>query len=288
MKKQYTVRELLSISTQYLNEKGCVSARLDAELLLGHVLEMSRIDLYLNLDKPLTSKEVDAYRECIGRRARREPVAYITGTKEFYSLPFFVTPAVLIPRPETELLVEKVVALAKARLEAGAAQVRILDVGTGSGAIAIAVARQDPDIQVVAVDLSEEALEVAGRNAACNEVESQVQFVQSDLLAGVEGEFDIICSNPPYLSKAEMDNLQPEVDFEPASALDGGFDGLGFYRRIFAEAPPHLLEGGYLVVEIGAEQGEAVAAIAREYGFTVEGCLLDYGGRDRVVVARWN
>lgn len=287
MKKQYTVRELLTISTQYLQEKGCASARLDAELLLAHVLEMSRIDLYLNLDKPLTSKEVDAYRACIGRRGRREPVAYITGTKEFYSLAFRVTPAVLIPRPETELLVDKVVLLAQARLQAGQAEVRILELGTGSGAVAVAVARQDPAFSITAVDISPAALEVARKNAERHEVESQIQFLLSNLFAAVEGKFDIICSNPPYLSQAEMAGLQPEITFEPAQALDGGRDGLAYYRRIFQSAPAYLAKPGRIVVEIGAQQGRAVAEIAQSSGFTVEECLKDYGGHDRVVVARW-
>jgi len=287
LKKQYTVRELLSISTQYLKEKGCASARLDAELLLGHVLAMSRLDLYLNLDKPLVSKEVDLYRECIGRRGRREPVAYITGTKEFYSLPFTVTPAVLIPRPETELLVEKVVQLGKACLAQGKQEVRILDLGTGSGAIAVTVALQDPAFRVTAVDVSAEALAVARQNAQHHEVAGQIEFVASDLYSQVDGRFDIICSNPPYLTQEEMDSLQPEVSFEPAAALAGGEDGLAFYRRIFPEAPPHLSSPGWVVVEIGAAQGSAVAEAAAASGFVVEECLKDYGGRDRVVVAKW-
>jgi release factor glutamine methyltransferase len=287
VKKPYTVRELLAISTQYLKDKGCAAARLDAELLLGHVLQLSRIELYLNLDRPLTTQEVDAYRECIARRGRRMPVAYITGVKEFYSLDFAVTPAVLIPRPETELLVEKVVKLAKARLASGQQQVHILDVGTGSGAVAVAAARQDPEFLVTAVDISSEALEVARSNAVRHEVDHQMWFVVSDLFSDVSGTFDIICSNPPYLTKAEMAQLQPEVSFEPAAALDGGQDGLVFYHRIFQESQPHLAPSAYVAVEIGADQARAVAAIAEGCGFSVEECIQDYGGHDRVVVAKW-
>lgn len=287
MRKQHTIQELLAISTQYLSEKGCASPRLDAELLLGHVLGMSRLDLYLNLQKPLTTQEVDEYRQCIGRRGRRVPVAYITGTKEFYSLDFKVTPAVLIPRPETELLVEEVVRAAHSRLTAGKRPVRILDLGTGSGAVAIAVARQDPDFLVTAVDISPDALIIARENAESLEVVEQVEFIESDLFSKVRGSFDVICSNPPYVTEDEMRQLQPEVAFEPAQALHGGVDGLDYYRRIFHEAPGFLERPGAVMVEIGADQGQAVSTIAQQAGFEVEKVVVDYQGHDRVVVAVW-
>lgn len=287
MRKQYTIQELLAISTQYLDEKGCASPRLDAELLLGHVLGMSRLDLYLNLQKPLTAQEVDAYRQCIGRRGRRIPVAYITGTKEFYSLEFKVTPAVLIPRSETELLVEEIVQAGLSRLAAGKRPVRILDLGTGSGAVAVSVARQDPEFHVTAVDISPEALAVAQENAERLEVAEQIEFVESDLFSRINGLFDLICSNPPYITKKEMQELQPEVSFEPVQALDGGQDGLDFYRRIFREARHYLERPGEVMVEIGADQGQAVKVIAQQAGFEVEKVIPDYQGHDRVVVAVW-
>ena len=210
MAKQYTIGELINLSAGYLSEKGCSSPRLDAELLLAHVLGLDRLALYLNFDKPLTSKEVDEYRRLIGRRGQRIPLAYLTGQKEFYSLPLNVAPEVLIPRPETEFVVEKVLEL----LEPGR-PAQILELGTGSGAIAIALACQDPDFQITAADISPAALQVARANAERLEVAGQITFLESDLFAKVSGRFRVICSNPPYIKRSELPKLAPEVACEP-------------------------------------------------------------------------
>lgn len=282
MAKQYTIGELINLSAGYLQEKGCSSPRLDAELLLGHVLGLDRLSLYLNFDKPLTSQEVDAYRRLIGRRGQRIPLAYLTGEREFYSLPLLVNEAVLIPRPETEFVVDKVLEL----LEPGRPG-RILELGTGSGAIAVALACQDPDIQVTAVDISPEALEVARANAQRLEVAGQITFLESDLFQRVSGTFQVICSNPPYIKRDDLGKLAPEIAYEPAVALDGGADGLDFYRRIFRQAASFLGEPGFVVLEIGWDQAREVRALGEEAGLTWLQTVQDYGGRDRVVVFQW-
>lgn len=282
MTKQHTIGELINLSAGYLEGKGCSSARLDAELLLGHVLGLDRLALYLNFDKPLNNQEVEQYRNLIGRRGQRIPVAYLTGEREFYSLPLQVTPAVLIPRPETELVVDKVLELIEPD-----EPVQILDLGTGSGAIALALACQDPNISVTGVDLSKEALAVAKDNALRLEVDNQVNFVQSDLFQNVQGKYGVICSNPPYIPQAQLASLAPELGVEPAMALDGGGDGLDFYRRILNQAPSYLEEPGFVVLEIGWDQAPAVQALGEKEGFQWLETVVDYGGMDRVVVFQW-
>ena len=282
---QHSVGELIRLSTQYLSEKGCASPRLDAEVLLGHVLGLSRVELYLNLDKPLTNEEVDQYRILIGRRGQRIPVAYLTGNREFYSLPLTVQPGVLIPRPETELLVEKVIQLVSGDLDE---TISILELGTGSGAIALALACESPCIQVTAVDISPTALETAKLNAEKLEVADQIYLIQSDLLKEVDGTYSVICSNPPYIPSQEMLTLQPEVSREPKVALDGGEDGLTFYRRIMDQAASFLEQPGFVVLEIGWNQGDAVRQIGENKGFQWLETIPDYGGHDRVVVFQWH
>lgn len=282
MAKQYTIGELINLSAGYLSEKGCSSPRLDAELLLAHVLGLDRLALYLNFDKPLTSKEVDEYRRLIGRRGQRIPLAYLTGQKEFYSLPLNVAPEVLIPRPETEFVVEKVLEL----LERGR-PAQILELGTGSGAIAIALACQDPDFQITAADISPAALQVARANAERLEVAGQITFLESDLFAKVSGRFRVICSNPPYIKRSELPKLAPEVACEPAIALDGGPDGLDFYRRILSQAAAHLEQPGFVVLEIGWDQAADVRQLGEDAGLIWLETVQDYGGHDRVVVFQW-
>ena len=282
MTKQHTIGELIRLSASYLESKGCSSARLDAELLLGHVLGLERLDLYLNFDKPLSSKEVEAYRQLIGRRGQRTPVAYLTGEKEFYAIPIRVAPDVLIPRPETEFVVDKVLEVVD--LEASA---RVLELGTGSGAISLALACQDPRIRITAVDVSPEALCVAKENAQRLEVDQQIEFLESDLFENVSDTYAVICSNPPYIKRDELSNLAPEVCAEPALALDGGPDGLAFYRRILNQAASYLEQPGFVVLEIGWDQGADVRSIGETAGFTWLETVKDYGGQDRVVVFRW-
>ena len=283
MTKQHTIGELINLSAGYLEGKGCSSPRLDAELLLAHVLGLDRLDLYLNFDKPLNINEVGEYRRLIGRRGQRIPVAYLTGEREFYKIPLRVNPHVLIPRPETEFVVDKVVELVDLEKPCN-----ILELGTGSGAIAIALACQGPHLRVTAVDISSEALKVAEENAQRVEVGNQVGFVESDLFNEVSGTYSVICSNPPYIKREELQTLSPEVGTEPAQALDGGPDGLGFYRRILNQAASFLEQPGFVVLEIGWDQGSDVRLIGEEAGFLWIETVKDYSGQDRVVVLKWN
>jgi release factor glutamine methyltransferase len=282
MTKRHTIGELITLSAGYLEGKGCSSARLDAELLLAHVLGLDRLDLYLNFDKPLSIQEVDQYRRFIGRRGQRIPVAYLTGRREFYALPIQVNEDVLIPRPETEFVVDKVLELQ----EPGAGG-KVLELGTGSGAIALALACQDPDYRITAVDISPEALEVAMGNAQRLGVDHQVEFLQSDLFQRVTGTYKVICSNPPYIRRGELAKLAPEIGVEPSVALDGGPDGLDFYRRILDQAASFLEQPGFVVLEIGWDQAEDVRSLGEKTGFTWVETVKDYGGLDRVVVLRW-
>lgn len=283
MAKQYTIGELINLSAGYLEQKGCGSPRLDAELLLGHVLGLDRLSLYLNFDKPLTSQEVDSYRTLIGRRGQRIPVAYLTGEKEFYSVPLKVSEAVLIPRPETEFVVDKVLEVLEPNQPA-----EILELGTGSGAISIALALQDPNFKITAVDISPAALQVAKSNAANLEVDNQVTFLEGDLYSPVSGKFKVICSNPPYIRQEDLKGLAPEVGVEPAIALDGGPDGLDFYRRILNQAASYLEQPGFVVLEIGWDQAKQVQELGEQAGLTWLETVQDYGGKDRVVVFKWD
>lgn len=263
------------------------SARLDAELLLGHVLKMTRTQLVVAANSRLGYVQWECYEAVLARRLRREPVAYITGRQEFWSLDFDVTPDVLIPRPETERLVEIALRLA-AELRVGG-PLRILDLGTGSGAIAIALAWELPGAEVWATDISPSALAVAWRNAARHSGADRIHFLQSDLFADidVEDRFDLIVSNPPYIRRGEIAQLEPDVSrWEPRNALDGGVDGLDYYRRIAGKAFDYLSPGGATAVEIGADMGLSVTALFAGTGAVDARIFQDYSGRDRVVVAR--
>jgi release factor glutamine methyltransferase len=238
-------------------------------------------------NQPVTRAHRRAYELLLARRLDREPLAYITGSREFWSLDFDVTPAVLIPRPDTERLVEIVLSLA-----AGAGDgrgPRIIELGTGSGAIAIALARELPRARICAVELSAAALAVARRNATRHGVADRIDFVDGDLFAAIDGRprFHIVVANPPYIPTAEIAALDPEVSrWEPRRALDGGLDGLDCYRQIAAEASRRMVAGGALAVEIGAEMAKSVVAIFRSAGWAEVGVDQDYAGKDRVVVAR--
>ena len=288
------ILDLITKASQYLAAKGIDTARLDAEILLGHVLNLERIDLYVRFDQPLEKAEVDAYRLAIGKRGQRMPVAYITGFKEFYSLKLKVSPQVLIPRPETELLVEAVLAWLAERQKTNC---RIVELGTGSGAIAVALAHslsQDAGNvpSIYAVDVSGPALAVAKENVDRWGVGEAGQLCEGDLFSalpeGLDSEVDVIVSNPPYIRTDELKGLAPEiVRYEPLGALDGGPDGLAFYPRIFAEGRRFLRRGGLAAVEIGHGQGQAVMSIAEELGYTEIELYRDYGDRERVVTATW-
>jgi len=273
----WTVLKVLQWTAGYLREKGIEESRLDAELLLSDALGLDRVGLYLNYDRPLTAAELDLFRKGVSRRAKREPLQYILGRVEFWSLPFVVTPAVLIPRPDTEILVEE--ALKRANAEAA-----ILDVGTGSGAIAVALAHELPEAAVEGVDISPEALEVASKNARRNGVDGRVRFRKADLGSLPEGPFDLIVSNPPYIPGGELAALMPEVrDFEPRLALDGGGDGLDCFRLLARQGPSRLRSGGWLLLETGVGQASAVQELLIEAGLLDVFSRNDYAGIPRVV-----
>lgn len=278
----WTIGRLLTWTKEYFQRHGVDTPRLDAEVLLAHVLGLDRLHLYVRFDEPLERAELARFRAAVQRRARREPVAYITGEKEFMGLALQVTPAVLIPRPETELVVETAAALLAAR----PAPV-VVDVGTGSGAIAVAVLHKLPTARAVAVDISPDALAVARANAERHDVVERLELIAGDFLIPLaERRFDAVLTNPPYVAAADMARLPPEVRCEPVAALDGGEDGLAFYRRLAAEGPAHVLPGGYIVCEVGQGQAAAVAALLQRAGLTVTDTRRDLAKIPRVVVAR--
>jgi release factor glutamine methyltransferase len=279
----WTIKELLTWTTKYLQDKGFESARLEAQVLLAHVLGCNKIDLMVRYDEQPTDLQRAKFRELVKRRVEHWPVAYLIGRRDFYLLSFEVTPAVLIPRPETETLVLSALDRLKGKLTAN-----VLDLGTGSGCIAVSIAHQFKGATVTAVDVSPDAIEVAKRNATTHGVSDRVRFLLGDLFDPIPSgsSFDLIVSNPPYVTPSELANLAPEVrDHEPRLALDGGPDGLNFYRRIASGAEAYLIPGGTVLVEIGSTQEAAVRSIFTAAGFTVGNSIKDATGRLRVVTA---
>lgn len=282
MSERWTLLKLLRWMTGYFTEKGIGNPRLDAELLLAHLLGLDRVGLYLNYDRPLTTAELAAIRPLVKRRGQREPLQYLLGSTEFWSLQLQVTPAVLVPRADTEVLVEEA-------LKRCAANGELLDVGTGSGAILISLLKELPGWQGVGMDISPAALEITRHNLAAHELDERGQLLAGDLASLPERRFDLIVSNPPYIRTAQWDELMPEVrDYEPALALLGGADGLDCYRRLTAQAHACLHPGGWLLVEIGADQGDAVTALFAAAGLTELFLRHDYGANPRVVGGQRN
>jgi len=285
MAEQWTLRRILAWLTSDLEKRGNPSARLDADLLVAHALGVKRIALYLDLERPLVEDELVRVRKLVERRRAHEPIAYILGEREFYGRRFEVTPEVLIPRPDTETLVEQALAL----LRADAPEGRVLDLCTGSGAIALSLAAELPDRRVVATDVSEPALAVAARNAAQLGVADRVELRAGDLFAALPaGErFALITANPPYVGAHELPTLAADVrDYEPHLALDAGSDALVFYRRIAREAPAYLAPGASLLVEVGYTQASDVVALLRERGLLDVRTHKDLAGIERVVIGR--
>lgn len=278
----WTMLRALNWTASYFTSCGIDSPRPSAEILLAHSLGLERIDLYVRYDQPLQDEELRRFKSLIRRRAGREPVAYITGERDFWSMPLLVTPAVLIPRPETERLVEAVLE----SLPEGDT-LRILEPGTGSGAVSVALARERPSLRVFASDRSLEALAVAAKNAVRHGAADRIDFFAGDWLSPVSDRagFDAVVCNPPYIPSRTVDKLQPEVArFEPRRALDGGPDGLDAVRRLAVDALGCLRPGGTLLFEIGFDQGPAVCRIvAGTGGFSDPEILKDYAGKDRVV-----
>ncbi|HEY1190345.1 MAG TPA: peptide chain release factor N(5)-glutamine methyltransferase [Gemmata sp.] len=281
----WTIRALLTWTTEFLKSKGVEAAKLEAELLLAHVLQTKRMDLFVRYDELPTDAERAKYKELITRRVAGWPVAYLVGSRDFYLLTFEVDPAVLVPRSDTETLVLE----ALNRLKPLTAPT-VLDIGTGSGCIAVSLAHQKKDAHVTAIDVSPDALLVAKRNAAKHGVADRMTFLQGDLLAPLPANttFDLIVSNPPYIAQSEFAGLSPEVrEHEPRIALDGGPDGLAFYRRIAAGAGPFLKPGGSLLLEIGWKQDDAVRGLVAERPeFELGPTLKDVGKNPRVVTAK--
>ncbi|HZJ84802.1 MAG TPA: peptide chain release factor N(5)-glutamine methyltransferase [Syntrophomonadaceae bacterium] len=281
MPRLWKISDLLSWTTNYFNQKGIDSPRLEAEVLLARVLSRDRVYLYANFDQPVGSVERERFREFIQRRLAGEPSAYIVGYKEFMSLNFKVNSSVLIPRPDTEVLVESVVEVAPQ-----SKGIKICDVGTGAGTIAVSLAYYLPNAIIYATDISKEALAIAKENALNNGVE--VNFSQGDLLRPVQeaGEFEIITANLPYIAAEEYEGLDIEVrDFEPKMALLAEGDGLDLYRQLIPAALNLLSDGGFLFFEISSGQGKSALELAKEY-FAEAELRQDYAGRDRLIKAR--
>jgi len=275
----WTTLGVLDWTTQRFSEAGIGAARLEAQVLLAHVLGCSRVQLYTGFDKPLGEAELARYRSLIKRRLAGESVSYLVGETEFWGLPFHVDPTVLVPRPDTETVIE----VARAARPDRAPPCRILDLCTGSGVIAVSLAKEFPAATVVATEISPDAAALARKNAARNGVADRVEVRGGDLFAPVRGErYDLIAANPPYIASAVLPTLSAEVRREPVIALDGGRDGLAFYDRICAEASAHLTPGGVVVLEHGYDQADAVRARLSAAGFTGIALVHDLGKNPRV------
>ncbi|PIR17930.1 MAG: protein-(glutamine-N5) methyltransferase, release factor-specific [Deltaproteobacteria bacterium CG11_big_fil_rev_8_21_14_0_20_49_13] len=302
----WTILKLIEWTTDYFKKHEIPNPRLDAELLLSHTLDKKRIDLYLSFDKTVSEKDLATFKEYIRRRVKREPLQYITGVQDFYGVPIKVTPDVLIPRPETELMVEQTLKLVTGH----ESRITICDLCTGSGCIIAALASELPNAQLTGTDISEKALEVAKFNT--KNWKERITLMNGDLFApllckhaqsSLEGEverslphpnppltkgrkwFDLIVSNPPYVPEDEFSGLQPEVrDFEPRSALTATDNGLEIIKRIINDASTHLVKGGTLIMEIGDKQAEEVRSlIANNGSYDKVEMLKDYGGIERVI-----
>ncbi|MGH1365326.1 MAG: peptide chain release factor N(5)-glutamine methyltransferase [Calditrichia bacterium] len=283
MTEAWTVKKALQWTTGYFESKQIPEPRLGAELLLAHILQCKRLELYLRFDSILTPNERATYREVIYRRVEREPVQHILGYTEFMGYPIKVSREVLVPRPETEQLVDKLVEFCR---EHRIQDPRIVDIGSGTGCIAIALKHLMPEASITAIEKSGKALELAKQNAAENNVD--VQFISGDVFEvfnGEAGSFNLIVTNPPYITQGDYDKLEPEVkNFEPIEALVGGADGLDFYRRLAPLAKKLLSDDGSLFMEVGYDQAEAVAALFAREGFKTN-TAKDYNQIDRVVFA---
>ncbi len=286
---EWTIKKLLEWTTTYFHSRDIDSPRATAEILLAHVLNLQRIDLYLRYDQPLISAELVYFKQLIRRRALREPVAYILGRREFWSMDLSVSQDVLIPRPETECLVEQALSVLNASNTTCCP--RILELGTGSGAIILALLARVGSVVGIASDISFRALQVARNNAHLHGIGDKVHFLCADWTQPFKGQcssFDMIVSNPPYIQTHQIQNLQPEIHrYEPLQALDGGEDGLRCLRKIVLEAHRFMQPGGALLMEIGHDQRQAVQNIIIECThYFAPVFYTDYGGYDRVVCVR--
>lgn len=288
MTENWTTLKLIKWTTDYFVEKRVDTPRLDAELLLAHVFQMDRTHLYMNFDKPVLKTELSAFKKLLKRRAKGEPVQYIIGYQEFWSVKMMVDPSVLIPRPDTELLVEEGIKELN-RSFSQTDMIEILDIGTGSGALAIAFATELKKAHVTAVDKSHKAVIMAEKNIEKQALSSAITLTEGDLFDKLGGKtFHLILSNPPYIPTGELSELQPEIrDYEPLSALDGGIDGLDYFKIIIPDSDDYLKSGGWLMVEHGEGQSEQVQDIFKKSGFyeSIE-AVKDLSGIYRVVKGR--
>jgi release factor glutamine methyltransferase len=310
--RTWTVAEILAVTTDFLAKKDPTCPRLEAELLLSSVLKLNRVSLYVNFERVLTPSELSAYRELVKKRGSHEPVAYILGHKEFYKLKLKVNSGTLIPRPETEHLVDEALRLLKeAKKEAKEEDIEdsksadetqsevkdeateskeeklVADIGTGSGAIALALLSADPNLKVTATDISPKALEVAKENAKICKVEDRVTFLEGHLTAPLIGQkFDLICANLPYIPDADMATLSPDVSlFEPHLALRGGADGLELIQELFSQVKPFLKDGASLILEIWPDTVPKLQQLALAAGLDPKEPILDYSKKTRIFVA---
>ena len=286
MAEVWTIGKILKWTEEYFQKAQLDSPRLDAEVLLAHVLNQpERIYLYVHFGQPLEQSELAAYKECIKRRVQHEPVAYITGHRDFMGLDFKVTKDTLIPRPDTEILVEAVLQ----RLPAAGESSTLADIGTGTGAICLSLLNYLPKLRAMAVDISPGALAVAKENSVSLGLSQRVEFLQGDLLEPLKAKGELlnaIVSNPPYIPKADIATLASEVKaYEPMGALDGGEDGLDFYRRLLAESGDLLKDGGFLALEVGIHQAHQLEALAKDMSQWGKCEILrDLAGIERVVI----
>lgn len=274
-----TVLNIIELSADYLEKKGVESSRLNAELLLAKVLNCKRMDLYLHFDQPLKKSEIDKYRQLLKRRGQREPLQYIIGESEFYGYKFLVNHNVLIPRQETEILVETIIYNHKNE------GIKILDVGTGSGNIAITLAKEIMNAHITTIDVNKESIEVAKKNGSINNLNGEIDFKNIPIEEFSSSEsFNIIVSNPPYVSSDEYDNLDPELkNYEPKNALTDEKDGYYFYRLIIKKAQQLLLPNGKIYFEIGKGQSEKVKSLLEKSDFDNINIVKDYQNIDRVI-----
>ena len=291
MTEVWTSLKLIAWTSAYFERKGIPNPRLDAELLLAHILKSQRIDLYTHHAEAVSENHLKKYKEAIARRIQREPLQYIIGECSFWGLTIQTRPGVLIPRPETELMVEEALGMLKISPDSLPCPPSILDIATGSGCLAIALAKEFPESKILATDISTEALELARENVALHQLEKRVECLPADIapwrtLKLQEKTFDLIVSNPPYIPSAKIEGLQVEVSkFEPRQALDGGEDGLLFYRKIFAEAPSFLKPGGKMILEIEDDRASDVLRLLDQgSSLTWLKTRKDYSGFERVVV----
>jgi release factor glutamine methyltransferase len=287
-----TVLEAIRKSAEFLGKKNVESPRLQTELLLAHLLKLPRMKLYLNFDRELSPAETDALRELVKRRGLREPLQHIVGSTSFCGLEIAVNRHALIPRPETEILAELGWQFLSEKQPPSNIEPTALDFGTGTGCLAIALAAKCPNAKITALDVSPDALALAKENAAKNNVSERIELLLGNGFASLAGKvhpFDLIISNPPYIPSAEIETLEPEVrDFDPRSALDGGADGLDFYRLLAAQAKPLLKADGKIMLEFGDGQANDIKKIFENEKWIVEAVKEDYSQRARILIARNN